>query len=199
MKSIIKWSKNNIVAIILVISFIPIYAATQITGTAFEHWGSTSMEYLNYEFYRWITCIFLHFNFIHIFFNSIALIAIGSLISPFLGKWKTLFMFIFCGIIAEIACSIILSYSEPVYGGGSSGGIFALIAVFIVCYLRFPKDFPFKWYRLDALIVIAFFILANDNIGSFMTHAFGFIAGIIVSFIMILLGWINDSKIQNVS
>lgn len=29
------------------------------------------MEYLNCEFYRWITCIFLHFNFVHIFFNSI--------------------------------------------------------------------------------------------------------------------------------
>lgn len=194
MKSVTNWSKNNIVAIILVLCFIPIYVFSQITGTAFEHWGSTSMEYLNSEYFRWLTCIFLHFNFVHIFFNSIALLAIGSLVSPFIGKWKTLFLFILCGILAEIACSIIISYSEPVYGGGSSGGIFALIAVFTVCYLRFPQNFTLKWYRLDVIIVIAFFIFANDNMGSFMTHIFGFVAGIIVSFVMVLAGWINNKE-----
>ena len=192
MKLIVKWIQNNIVPIILVIIFIPIYIISQMTENAFEHFGSTSMEYLNGEYYRWVTCIFLHFNFIHIFFNSIALLAIGSLVSSFIGKWKTLFVFIICGVLAEITCSIIISYSEPVFGGGSSGGIFALIASFIVCYLRFPEHFNFKWYRLDVIVVIAFFIFANDNIGSFLTHAFGFIAGVIVCFIMVLMGWIND-------
>ncbi len=189
MKPVANWAKNNIVAIILVLCFIPIYVYSQITGTAFEHWGSTSMQYLNSEYFRWLTCIFLHFDFVHIFFNSIALLAIGSLVSPFIGKWKTLFLFILCGILAEIACSFIINYSEPVYGGGSSGGIFALIAVFTVCYLRFPQDFALKWYRPDVIITIAFFVFANDNIGSFLTHVFGFVAGITVSFVMVSLGW----------
>ena len=194
MKKIIKWAKSNIIAISLVIVFIPIYIVSQITGTAFEHFGSTSMAYLNGEYYRWLTCIFLHFNFVHIFFNSIALIAIGSLVSSFLGKWRTLFIFVFCGILAEIVCSIIISYSEPVFGGGSSGGIFALIAAMIVCYLRFPQYFNFKWTRIDVIIVIAFFIFSNDNMGSFLTHAFGFIAGIIISFAMVLTGWISNTR-----
>lgn len=192
MKAVADWSKNNIVAILLVLCFIPVYVVSQITGTAFEHWGSTSMEYLNSEYFRWMTCIFLHFNFVHIFFNSIALLAIGSLVSPFIGKWKILFLFLLCGILAEMACSIIISYSEPVYGGGSSGGIFALIAVFTVCYLRFPQSFVLKWYRLDVIIVIVFFIFANDNMGSFMTHIFGFVAGIIVSFVMVLAGLLKN-------
>ena len=190
MKPVANWAKNNIVAIILVLCFIPIYVYSQITGTAFEHWGSTSMQYLNSEYFRWLTCIFLHFDFAHIFFNSVALLAIGSLVSPFIGKWKTLFLFILCGILAEIACSVIINYSEPVYGGGSSGGIFALIAVFTVCYLRFPQDFALKWYRPDVIITIAFFVFANDNIGSFLTHVFVFVAGITVSFVMVSLGWI---------
>jgi len=194
MKSIIKWAQSNITAIVLVIIFIPIYIVSQLTGTAFEHWGSTSMEYLNCEYYRWVTCIFLHFNFVHIFFNSLALLAVGSLVSSFVGQWKTLLIFLFCGILSEITCSIIISYSEPVFGGGSSGGIFALIAALIVCYLRFPQYFSFKWYRLDVIVVIVFFIFANDNMGSFLTHAFGFIAGVIVCFIMVLTGWINDTK-----
>ena len=194
MKKITGWAKNNIIAISLTIFFIPFYIVSQITGTTFELFGSTSIAYLNSEYYRWLTCIFLHFNFVHIFLNSVALIAIGSLVSPFLGKWRTLFIFIFCGILAEIACSIIISYSEPVFGGGSSGGIFALIAAMIVCYLRFPKSFSLKWTRIDILIVIAFFILANDNMGSFLTHAFGFISGIIISFIMVLTGWISEAN-----
>lgn len=194
MKPMMKWTKNNITAVILVILFIPIYIVSQVTGTAFEHWGSTSLEFLNFEFYRWLTCIFLHFNFVHIFFNSAALLAIGSLVSPFIGKWKTLFLFLLCGVLAEIACSAIVSYSEPVYGGGSSGGIFALIAAFMVCCLRFPEHFRLKWYRPDVIVVIAFFLFANDNIGSFLTHAFGFIAGILVSFIMVLTGGIHGTK-----
>lgn len=193
MKSVTNWLKSNIAAVILVLCFIPVYVISQITGTAFEHWGSTSMEYLHSEYFRWMTCIFLHFNFVHIFFNFIALLAIGSLVSPFIGKWKTLFLFILCGILAEIACSMTISYSEPVYGGGSSGGIFALIAVFIVCYLRFPQNFTLNRHKLDLIIVIAFFIFANDNMGSFMTHIFGFVAGIIVSFVMVLVGWINNN------
>ena len=191
---ITKWAKNNIIAISLTILFIPVYIISQITGTAFEHFGSTSMVYLNGEYYRWLTCIFLHFNFVHIFFNSIALIAVGSLVSPFLGKWRTLFLFVFFGILAEIVCSIIISYSEPVFGGGSSGGIFALIAAMIVCYLRFPKSFNLKWTRIDAIIVIAFFIFSNDNMGSFLTHAFGFISGIVISFAMVLTGLISDAN-----
>ena len=193
MRKVAEWAKNNIIAIILTVVFIPIYIVSQITGTAFEHFGSTSMEYLNGEYYRWFTCIFLHFNFVHIFFNSIALISVGSLIGSFLGKWRTLFIFVFCGILAEIVCSVIISYSEPVFGGGSSGGIFALIAAMIVCYLRFPKSFELKWTRIDVILVIVFFIFANDNMGSFLTHAFGFIAGIVVSFIMVLTGLIHDT------
>ena len=52
MKSVTDWLKNNIVAILLVLCFIPVYAISQITGTVFEHWGSTSMEYLNAEYWQ---------------------------------------------------------------------------------------------------------------------------------------------------
>lgn len=40
--------------------------------------------------------------------------------------------------------------------------------------------------------MIVFFIFANDNMGSFMTHIFGFVAGIIVSFVMVLAGLLKN-------
>lgn len=88
MKKMKIWIGKNIVAIIIVIAFIPIFILTQSNSEAVNYIGTTSIEYLNNEFYRWITCIFYHYNFVHIFFNSLALICVGSILSPFIGKWK---------------------------------------------------------------------------------------------------------------
>lgn len=186
------WAFDNIIAIALVVVFIPIFILTQNNSSLLESIGSTSIEYLNNEFYRWITCIFYHFNFIHIFFNSLALISIGSLLSPFIGKWRTLMIFILGGALAEAAFSITIHYGEQIYGGGSSGGIFALIAAFLVCYLRFPDSFKLNRLRLDLLAVILYFIFANDNQGSFLTHTFGFAAGILLTTIMVLFNVIKE-------
>ena len=95
-------------------------------------------------------------------------------------------IFIFSGAIAEIPYSLIVNYGEVHYGGGSSGGIFALIAAFLVCYLRFPNEFNFKKFRLDLVIVCVYFVLANDNLFSFLTHVFGFSVGILIATIMVI-------------
>ncbi len=186
------WISDNIVAIALVIIFIPIFILTQNNDKVVNYIGTTSIEYLNNEFYRWITCIFYHYNFIHIFFNSLALISIGSLLCPFFGKWRTLIIFILGGALAEIPFSLIYHYGEINYGGGSSGGIFALIAAFIVCYLRFPAAFKLKRFRPDLLVTIIFLVFANDNVSSFLTHAFGFIAGILLTTMMVVFHAIKE-------
>ena len=87
------------------------------------------------------------------------LICIGSLFSPFIGKWKTLLIFIIGGAVAEIPFSLIVHYGEANYGGGSSGGIYTLMAAFLVCYLRFPDMFNLKKFKIDLLVVVIFFLL----------------------------------------
>jgi len=194
-----KWICNNASAIILVFIFILIFILTQNNEKVLDLIGTASIEYLNNQFYRWMSCIFYHYNFSHIFFNSLALICIGSILTPFIGNIKTIAIFLLGGTIAEIPYSLIVHDSVLNYGGGSSGGIFALIAAFIVCFLRFPKKFQLKWFRPDLLIVIAYFIFANDDQGSFLTHTFGFTAGILLTTIMVLFKIINtkSSNYQN--
>lgn len=186
------WVKENIVCIILVIIFIPIYIVTATNHGIFNMLGNTDLQYLNGEYYRWVTAVFIHHSLGHIFLNSIALISIGSLISRFIAKWKTLFIFISAGTLAEMAYSIVVTYAVPLYDGGSSGGIFALMGSFMVCYLRFPQEFNLKWFRLDVMIAFLYFILVNGNISSFLTHTFGFTFGIIITFIMVVSGLINE-------
>ena len=192
---ITSWIKDNIVCLILVFVFIILFVITSNNELIFNKLASCDLQYMQNEYYRWFTAILLHFNFSHIFFNSLALIAVGSLISPFIGKCKTAFIFFICGALAEVIYSFIVTNSVVVYGAGSSGGIFALIATLMVCYLRFPAAFPSKWYRVDVIIVVAFFFLANDNIGSFLTHIFGFTIGIIIAFIMIVFKIIKDKTL----
>ena len=102
-------------------------------------------------------------------------------------RWKTLFFFFASDFLGGITFSWIVSSAEPSYGGGASGGIFALIAALIVCYLRFPEQFKFKWYRADVLITIVYFFVANDNWSSVLTHMFGFSYGIVLSFVFVVL------------
>ncbi len=192
MKAAFKWFKNNAVAVVLSFVFVIIYIIKEFKPEINDILGSCSLKFINGEYYRWITSSSLHYGLYHLCGNIIGLLAVGSLISPFIGKWKTLFFFYCSDILGGIAFSWLVSSSEPTYGGGASGGIFALIAVLIVSYLRFPERFMFKWYRIDVLTVIVYFFIANDNWSSFLTHTLGFAFGIVLSFAFVIFGVIKN-------
>ena len=200
---LVRWIQHNAVAILLSISYIAIYIVKEIKPEINDMLGACSLNFINGEYYRWFTCSFLHYGLYHLFGNIIGLLAVGSLLSLFIGKWRTLFFFFISEIFAEITFSWIVSSAEPSYGGGASGGIFALIATLVVCYLRFPEQFKYKWYRVDVLITIIYFIIANDNWSSVLTHIFGFSYGIILSFVFVVFKLIkvpcNQTKNENLT
>lgn len=183
----VKWFQQNAIAVFLSIAFVAVYIAKEIKPEINDMLGACSLRFINGEYYRWFTCSFLHYGLYHLLGNIAGLLAVGSLISPLIGKWKTLFFFFASDFLGGITFSWIVSSAEPSYGGGASGGIFALIAALIVCYLRFPEQFKFKWYRADVLITIVYFFVANDNWSSVLTHMFGFSYGIVLSFVFVVL------------
>ena len=115
---LVRWIQHNAVAILLSISYIAIYIVKEIKPEINNMLGACSLNFINGEYYRWFTCSFLHYGLYHLFGNIIGLLAIGSLLSPFIGKWKTLFFFFISDIFAEITFSWIVSSAEPSYGGG---------------------------------------------------------------------------------
>lgn len=72
LKKIKSWIPCNIVAVILVLIFISIYFVFRGNDDACFNFGAAGMDYLNREYYRWITCLFLHYNIGHLFVNSAA-------------------------------------------------------------------------------------------------------------------------------
>ncbi|MCD8326465.1 MAG: rhomboid family intramembrane serine protease [Lachnospiraceae bacterium] len=187
-EKVIKWANRNITAIGLVLLFILIYIAYPGTENAYLLFGATGMSYLNGEYYRFITCLFCHYSLRHLVGNCLALLSVSSLLTPFSGRGKTLFLFLSCGILSETAYAVVTS--DLIYDIGASSGVFALIACLLVCYLRFPDQFRFKWYRPDFVIVAVYFVFANSSVTAFLVHCFGFIAGILIGTGMVLTGWL---------
>lgn len=189
---LVGWLRQNAVAVLLSVAFVAVYIVKEIRPEINDLLGACSLRFINGEYYRWFTCSFLHYGLYHLLGNIIGLLAVSSLLSPLTGKWKTLFFFFVSDFFGGITFSWIVSSAEPSYGGGASGGIFALIAALVVCYLRFPEQFRFKWYRPDVLITIVYFIIANDNWSSVLTHMFGFAYGIVLAFVFVVFGLIRE-------
>ncbi len=74
------------------------------------------------EYFRLITCAFLHIGIFHLLFNMYALYIIGMQLESFLGKTKYLIIYLFSAITASLM-SIIFSNS---ISAGASGAIFGL-------------------------------------------------------------------------
>ncbi len=186
MKKSVKFARCNAAAIALVLAFISVYIALHSWENAALYFGTTGMNNLHAEYYRWFTCLFLHRNLWHLLSNCAALLSVSTLLSSFLGNRKTGLIFLTGGVAAEMAYSVVVS--DLVYDIGASSGIFALIACLIVCSLRFPERFRLTWRRPDALIVGGYFVLANSSVSAFLVHTFGFAAGILLGLVMVWTG-----------
>lgn len=77
----------------------------------------------NGEFYRLITCAFVHVGVVHLLVNSYSLFVIGGQMESFLGKLKYLFVY-FISAICGALMSIV--FHETV-SAGASGAIFGLL------------------------------------------------------------------------
>jgi len=82
----------------------------------------------NGQYYRLITCAFLHIGFFHLFFNMYALYIIGAQIENFYKKTK----FIIIYLVSAASASILsLSFSTNTISAGASGAIFGLLGAML--------------------------------------------------------------------
>ena len=81
------------------------------------------------EYYRLITCIFLHAGIIHIACNMYSLYVIGSQLESFFGKIRYLIIFLLSGICGSIL-SIAFNNNDAI-SIGASGAIFGLLGAIV--------------------------------------------------------------------
>lgn len=92
------------------------------------------------EWWRLVTSGFLHYGFMHLAFNMLALWILGSSLEPALGKIRFTILY-FAGMLAGSAGALWLSYDALT--AGASGAVFGLMAALFVGQRRVGLD-PWK-------------------------------------------------------
>lgn len=131
------------------------------------------------EFYRLLTCIFLHANIYHLFFNMYALYNIGMQIEKFYGRVKYLLIYLGSGIIGSLF-SVVLTNNVSV---GASGAIFGLFGAML--YFGYKYRATLDGFLRSGIIPVILinlllgFIVPNIDVSA---HIGGLLGGLLLSY-----------------
>ena len=134
----------------------------------------------NGEYYRLLTCIFLHGGIIHITCNMYSLYIIGTQLESFFGKIRYLIIFLLSGICGSVL-SLAFSNSNSI-SIGASGAIFGLLGA--ILYFGYHYRVYLGNVLKNQIIPI---ILLNLGIGFIVSgidnfaHIGGLVGGIIIT------------------
>ena len=139
---------------------------------------------LDGQWWRLLTCCFIHIGILHLLFNMYALVYIGLLLEPILGKRRFLIAYLLTGILSSLAS---LSWHSYTICAGASGAIFGMYGVFLALL---TTNFIEKSARKSLLTSIGIFVAYNlmngmkggiDN----AAHIGGLISGMVIGYAFI--------------
>tara|TARA_Y100000310_G_C20696985_1_gene826372 strand:+ start:586 stop:1230 length:645 start_codon:yes stop_codon:yes gene_type:complete len=139
-----------------------------------------------FQFWRFVSSVFLHGGVAHLVFNLFALVLFGSILEKLIGSRRFLIVFFVTGILANLVS--VNFYSSSL---GASGAIFGVIGALIIVRPGLPiwafgMPMPIFiagifWAGADILGAVGFFtgnpIDNTGNIAHLSGMAFGFIFG----------------------
>ena len=127
--------KKPVVTDVLILLCILIFAAMYIFGNGSTDsytlikFGANIDTYTKAgDYYRLITCMFLHIGLFHLICNMYSLYIIGNSVENFFGKWKYLIIYFISGISGSI---LSLAFSHNTILAGASGAIFGLLGALL--------------------------------------------------------------------
>ncbi|MGV8120702.1 MAG: rhomboid family intramembrane serine protease [Candidatus Xenobiia bacterium LiM19] len=95
----------------------------------------------NGEWWRTVGSMFLHGNFIHLFMNMYALVAVGTVLERYLGNLRFLALYTLSGIAGSLA-SVMMGTPLSV---GASGAIFGLFGAAALIGYRYRNEIPVRF------------------------------------------------------
>ena len=150
-------------------------------------WGANFGPYtLDRQWWRLLTCVFLHIGIVHLLLNMWALLNVGPLAEAVYGRVNFLIIYFICGLSGSLAS---LLWNPAVTSAGASGAIFGIIGA-LIATLYFDKvRIPRHVSRpiLTSLVASAISVLAY---GYFKTgidngaHIGGLVSGLILGTII---------------
>lgn len=131
------------------------------------------------EWWRLVTCIFVHVGGLHLVSNFIGLWLIGRLCEEIFGPWRTIAIFALAGLCGAVASWVVMAAG---IAAGASGGVMGLLGAVFIELTWHRKRHRLAWSRgvWGSLVIVA---LANLGAGfvypamDHWAHAGGLLAG----------------------
>ncbi len=155
--------------------------------TASRFGDITPQVFLDGQWWRALTCTFIHYSWLHLGFNLIMLYTLGRLMEPWYGWGGFLGVYCVIGFVGSVLAVTIKPYfghSMIEHSGGGSGVLCGLIALLAVVGWRSKTRFGdyVKGQMVGLLIFIAVMGLVVPNVGNF-EHGGGAVVGAVLGFV----------------
>lgn len=160
-------------------------------GTLIAHGALDHTRVEGGEWWRLLTCAFLHGSLMHILFNGVAMFMAGGVLENLVGRAWMLALFV-VGALGGSAASLTINPAH-VASVGASGAIMALLAAAMVISMRLPKGAGRSQIlvSLGYILVPSLLPLAEGNT-DYAAHIGGAITGAICG-ALILFTWRRDA------
>ncbi len=154
------------------------------------HWGA-NVGALTFsgEWWRLVTCVFVHGGIIHIAFNMWCLWNLGALCESLYGRWTYAAIYLICGVGASLASAAWHPYVPSV---GASGAIFGLAGALIAAFKLGEFSVP-RSALSGTLRSLGAFVVYNLIFGAIIpgidntAHIGGLVTGLIVGALVALI------------
>lgn len=204
--SLITLRKGNIATPLLIYINVALFIIMSIcgvsliepTGISLIKWGADFGPLtLTGDWWRTVTCNFIHIGIIHILMNMYALLYIGIFLEQFIGSRKLIIAYFLTGLFSAL---LSLMVHPEIISAGASGSIFGLYGIFL-SYLLFNHRID-KHQRKSLLYSIGFFVVYNLLLGAGKegidnaAHIGGLVSGAILGIIYLLADKYESKRIS---
>lgn len=170
------------VIVFIVYQFIgnPMYNRTNV------NWYSV---YVQGEYYRLITAMFMHADVQHLFNNMLMIFLVGEIIETHIGHLRTFLYYMVSGIGAAIASAGYAYYiQEYITSVGASGAYFGMMGVLLVLFCLVIRTHDRGLiFRLLLMIGLSIYSGLKSQQVDNAAHIGGFVVGLTVSFLAELI------------
>jgi membrane associated rhomboid family serine protease len=135
------------------------------------------------QWWRLLTCCFVHFGLLHLLVNMYSLYAVGPLLERMWGTWRYLLLYLIAGLVGS--CAMLVFSAPNFFGAGASGalwGVMASMATWVFLNRsHLPPQLVSSWKRslLIVFILNVFITFGLPGISA-SAHFGGGIAGLVV-------------------
>jgi rhomboid protease GluP len=188
--SLITPTEGYFVTPIIVILNILIFAIMAISGVhllmpsneSLLLWGANFRPVtIEGEWWRLFTSTFLHIGILHLLMNMYALVYIGLLLEPYLGRVRFLSAYLIAGISGSVAS---IFWNDLTISAGASGAIFGMYGVFVALLTTKLIEKSARKSLLISIGVFVFYNLVNGLKGGIdnAAHIGGLLSGLIIGY-----------------